>query len=43
MSGHFRPPTSAHVLRKLKKLTLPKEDAVYMINRNPRNLEKLRI
>lgn len=43
MSGHFKPPTSAHVLRKLKKISLPKDDAVYMINRNPRNLEKLRI
>lgn len=43
MSGHFRPPISAHVLRKLKQLSMPKADAVYMTNRNPRNLEKLRI
>lgn len=43
MSGHFRPPTSAHVLRKLKQLSVPDPDAIYMNNRNPRNLEKLRI
>lgn len=43
MSGHFRPPTPANVLRKLKQINVPKADAVYMTNRNPRNLEKLRI
>ncbi|XP_037942080.1 39S ribosomal protein L18, mitochondrial-like [Teleopsis dalmanni] len=43
MSGHFQPLTPVRVLRKLKKLSLPKEGQQYVINRNPRNLEKLRV
>lgn len=43
MSRHFRPLNSARVKHKIQELTKPKEGETYVINRNPRNLEKLRI
>ncbi|ALC41488.1 mRpL18 [Drosophila busckii] len=43
MSRRARPLTSARVLHKIKELTKPASDANYVINRNPRNLERLRI
>lgn len=35
--------SSARVLHKIKELSKPKEGVQYVNNRNPRNLEKLRI
>ncbi|KAH8407499.1 hypothetical protein KR222_004017 [Zaprionus bogoriensis] len=43
MSRSARPLTSARVLHKIKALSAPQPDASYVINRNPRNLERLRI
>ncbi|KAL9915036.1 39S ribosomal protein L18, mitochondrial [Glossina fuscipes] len=43
MTARYKAPYPAYVLRKVKQLIAPKEDAIYMINRNPRNLERLRI
>lgn len=42
-TARYKAPYPAYVLRKVKQILAPKEDAVYMINRNPRNLERLRI
>ncbi|XP_054740546.1 39S ribosomal protein L18, mitochondrial [Anastrepha obliqua] len=42
MSGHFQPLKSSRVLRKIKEITKPTGEPV-IINRNPRNLERLRI
>ncbi|KAH8397015.1 hypothetical protein KR215_007606 [Drosophila sulfurigaster] len=43
MSRSARPLTSARVLHKIKELTAPASDTTYVTNRNPRNLERLRI
>ncbi|EDW47624.1 39S ribosomal protein L18, mitochondrial [Drosophila sechellia] len=43
MSRSARPLTSARVLHKIKELTTPQASTEYVINRNPRNLERLRI
>lgn len=43
MSRAARPLTSARVFHKIKALTTPQADANFVINRNPRNLERLRI
>lgn len=43
MSKQFRPLTSARVFHKIKELTVPQDGQTYMINRNPRNLERLHI
>ncbi|KAL7735051.1 hypothetical protein ACLKA6_016962 [Drosophila palustris] len=43
MSRSARPLTSARVLHKIKELTKPASDVSTAINRNPRNLERLRI
>ncbi|XP_067634298.1 large ribosomal subunit protein uL18m [Eurosta solidaginis] len=42
MSGHFQPLRSSRVLQKIKEISKPTGVPV-MINRNPRNLERLRI
>ncbi|KAH8275639.1 hypothetical protein KR026_011935 [Drosophila bipectinata] len=42
MSRSARPLTSARVLHKIKALTTP-QNTDYVVNRNPRNLERLRI
>uniref|UniRef100_A0A0A1WNG8 Large ribosomal subunit protein uL18m n=1 Tax=Zeugodacus cucurbitae TaxID=28588 RepID=A0A0A1WNG8_ZEUCU len=42
MSGHFQPLRSSRVLRKIKEISQPTGEPV-IINRNPRNLERLRI
>lgn len=42
MSGHFQPLKSSRVLRKIKEISQPSGEPV-IINRNPRNLERLRI
>lgn len=34
---------SAAALRKIKSVTKPDESAHFLVNRNPRNLEKLRV
>ncbi|XP_017867000.1 PREDICTED: 39S ribosomal protein L18, mitochondrial [Drosophila arizonae] len=43
MSRSARPLTSARVRHKIKELTTPSADSNYVVNRNPRNLERLRI
>ncbi|XP_020805938.1 39S ribosomal protein L18, mitochondrial [Drosophila serrata] len=43
MSRSARPLTSARVLHKIKELTTPETSAKFVFNRNPRNLERLRI
>lgn len=43
MSRSARPLTSARVLHKIKELTTPATDGNFVTNRNPRNLERLRI
>lgn len=43
MTSNFRTPTSAYIGRKIKKLSEAKDGVQYMVNRNPRNLERLRI
>jgi len=43
MSRAFRPLISARVKHKIKELSLPQANETSMVNRNPRNLEKLRI
>ncbi|XP_004533791.1 39S ribosomal protein L18, mitochondrial [Ceratitis capitata] len=42
MSGHFQPLRSSRVLRKIKEINQPSGEQV-LFNRNPRNLERLRI
>lgn len=36
-------PVSSRILKKIKKTIEPKETETYLVNRNPRNLEFLRI
>ena len=43
MSRVFRPLTSAGVAFKIKQLSKPDPNVQFIINRNPRNLEKLRL
>ncbi|XP_034651737.1 39S ribosomal protein L18, mitochondrial [Drosophila subobscura] len=43
MSRSARPLTSARVLHKIKALTTPQSSEQFVVNRNPRNLERLRI
>lgn len=43
MSKSWRPKNCARVLHKVKEVLAPSEHDTYLINRNPRNLEKLRI
>lgn len=36
-------PVSSRILRKIQLTRAPKDGETYLINRNPRNLEKMRI